>query len=365
MKRTCKLSMQFLTDQKRRKIAALLRRYRGAVNFFIKRLWSNPGGLDKKTLATLSDSLLSERYKSQALKQAVETVSSTRKAAKETGKTASCPHFSGSAVLDAKFVSVNVEPRGQFFDVFIRISTLESGRRITLVTKATAVLRKWLARLDATVVQGCALSEDSLIVWVNVPEPALRTEGDVIAVDLGMCKLVATSEGEFLGTEFRAIRDKINRRVLGSKSRRRAQRERDNFIGYVLNRLPWGRIRVIGREDLRGIKRGKKPGRGKSFRRAIASWTHRQVAVRLDNKAQENGVLPVVYEARGTSRTCPVCQRCDSGNRKGEFFVCVGCGHADDADTVGAHNGLARTLRLLESVESSRPKQSMIETTIH
>lgn len=346
--------MKFLTGSKRRKLNALLRRYRGAVNFFIRNLWSKPGGLDKATLARLTDSLLSERYKSQALKQALEMVSSTRKAALATGQTASCPHFTGAAVLDAKFVTVNIEERGPFFDVFVRLSTLEKGSRLTLPTKATAVLRKWLAVPGAAIIQGCALSEESLILWVNVPTPTPRTEGDVLAVDLGMCKLVATSEGEFLGTEFRAIRDKINRRKLGSKGRRRAQRERDNFIGRVLNQLPWGRIRAIGREDLRGIKHGKKPGRGRSFRRAIAPWVHRQVAERLDNKALENGVLPVVYEARGTSRTCPVCKRCDAANRRGEFFVCVGCGHADDADTVGARNGLARTLRLLGSVESPR-----------
>jgi hypothetical protein len=48
------------------------------------------------------------------------------------------------------------------------------------------VLNKWLARPGARLVQGCALSENRFIVWVEFP-PA-RESGDVIGVDVGISK---------------------------------------------------------------------------------------------------------------------------------------------------------------------------------
>jgi putative transposase len=53
-----------------------------------------------------------------------------------------------------------------------------------------------------------------------------------------------------------------------------------------------------------------------------------------------------------TSRTCPHCRVVSKMSRTGEYFRCVACGHARDADTVGALNVLDRTERLIRSVES-------------
>jgi len=344
--------LKFATRKKRRAVAALLQSYRAAVNFFLRSLWDHPGGLDAATLARLGQTRLSQRYKSQALRQALEMVSATRKSAMVLGVEPSCPVFTGAAVLDGKFVLIE-EGHGSF-DLVVRLSRLKAGSRLTIPTRKTAILKKWLTKPLAKLVQGCALSETGIILWVELPDLPPKEEGDILAVDIGVNKLVSDSEGNHYGTEFKAVRDRVRRRKPGSRGRARACRQRVNFINRVLKQLPWGRLKVIGHEALHDLKRGKRKSRNKAFRKAISPWTYRLVLTRIDQLAQENRVRPVSYDPRNTSRECPACGTVSKDNRKGERFCCQSCGHADDADTVGARNGFVRTLATLGSVESPR-----------
>jgi hypothetical protein len=83
LRRACRVSLDFATATKRHEINVLLEAYRGAVNFYIRSLWNNPGKLDGKTLARLggNHTRLLSMHKDQALKQALTIVSSTRKSA--------------------------------------------------------------------------------------------------------------------------------------------------------------------------------------------------------------------------------------------------------------------------------------------
>lgn len=360
MRRACHVTLKFATASKRRQIAALLEAHRAAVNFYIRSLWNEPGRLDQATLARLQRTRLSERYKSQALKQAIEIVTSTRKAAQVTGRRASVPAFRGAAILDAKFVSV--EPGRGSFDLVVRLSVLNKGKRITIPTRGTAVLNQWLSRPGARLIQGCALTEDALMLWVEVPDAPPKEDGEIVGLDLGVSKLITLSDGQqprFFGMDFKRVRDKIRRRKPGSMRRRRALAERDQLIHRVLNQLPWKELRVVGIEALHDMKRGKQKGRGKPFRKALAPWTYRRVLERLGHKAEENRVLLVAVPPAHTSRECPACGTVSNDNRRGEDFRCVGCGYTADADFVGATNVLARTLATLRSVESLRLRKAV------
>lgn len=350
MRRACKVTLKFATETKRRKLAALLEAYRAAVNFYIRSLWETPGNLDKVTLGRLTNTRLSERFKSQALKQALEIVKGTAKSAKTLGVPASCPVFTGSAVLDAKFVSVEA---GQgSFDLVIRLSCLKKGERLVIPTKRTAVLNHWQGMDGARLIQGCALSETGIVLWIELPDIEPKLEGDRLGVDIGVNKLLSDSNGDHYGTEFKAIRDKIKRRKPGSRRRGQAHTERKVFINRVVKALPWPTLAVIGVESLKNLKRGKSKKRSKQFRKAIAPWTYRHVLTRISELAQVNRVQLVSVDPANTSRTCPQCDTVHKDNRKGEKFLCRHCGHTADADTVGAQNILARTLATFGSVES-------------
>jgi transposase len=349
MQRACKITTKFLTKRKKKALSALLQAYRSAVNFYIKSLWSAPGKLDKPTLARLQNTRLSERYKSNALKQALEMVVATKRSAKELGKSASCPIFNGSAILDRKFVSV--EPGEKSFDLVIRISSLKKGHKISIPTRKTMTINKWLNR-DGHFVQGLCLSENRIILWVECETEEIKQNGESLGIDQGVNKLLSDSNGNFYGKDFKILRDKINRRVPGSKGKQRAIRERENFINRNLNLLPWDKINVLGMEDLKGLKRGKKKSRGKDFRKAMTPWTYRQVLNRAQAKAEENRVRFLLVPPANTSRTCPICGVVSKKSRVGERFRCVACGHTQDADWVGALNVLGRTTRFIRSIES-------------
>jgi hypothetical protein len=352
LRRAVKVSLKWIGVRDRRRLAALLEAYRAAVNFFVRLLWREPLPFSTATSKRLERTRLSARYRDQALKQAVEIVSSTRKSARELGVAPSRPFFRGMAVLDGKFV--RFEPGDREHDLVVSLACLNKGHPLRLRTKRTRVLKKWLARPGARLVAGCGLADgDLLTLWVEVPAPAKKSDGPVLGVDVGVAKLLATSEGEFLGTEFRSVRDKVRRRRPGSKGRRRARRERDDLICHATKRLPWDRVGAVAFEDLASIKRGKKPGRGRSFRRAIAAWRATLVERRIRCLADEHGVLAIPVPAWGNSTTCPRCRRRDKTNRAGDVFRCQTCSLVDDADHVGALAAQRHGERLLPDAVAS------------
>ena len=356
MRRAVKVTLKFATKSKRKQITILMQSYRSAVNFYIKSLWKTRGKLDYATVNRLTNTRLSARYKTEALKQALEMVIFTKKSAKSLGVPCSLPVFNGSATLDYRFIIIE-QGRGSF-DLVLKLSTLNKGKRITIPTKHTAMTRKWLAVPNAKFIQGCSLSEGGIVLWIETPSLPDKQEGKTLGLDLGTNKLIADSEGNFYGTDFKKLSMKIRRKKFKSKSRTRALIERDNLISRTVNQLPWKYLKVVGIEDLTGIKTGKQPNRGKNFRKAMAPWTVRQCARRIENKASENRVHLIKVDPAYTSQTCPHCRKVSKENRKGEMFKCIFCGYTGDADTVGALNILLKTKETLGSVQSPRQKEA-------
>jgi transposase len=356
LQRACRLSLEFATATKRHEIGRLLEAYRGAVNFYVHSLWQVPGGLNKQTLARLpaGRTRVQSMQKDQALRQALTIVSSTRRSAKALGAEARRPRFSGMAVLCH---GVTIEPGRGSFDLVVRLSTLRPKERITIPTRKTCVLNKWLARPGARLVQGCALSEKTIVVWVEFPEPKAREGADVIGIDVGIRKLIATSDEQAIGEDWRQLAARVRRRRPGSKGKWRARIARDHYINHAVKQLPWHRLWAIGFEDLKGLKRGKSQSRGKHFRIAAAPWTYRRVRQRIESLARENRVLPIAVDPRGTSRTCPACGKDDRRNRTGEMFRCIACDHKGDADFIGARNVLAKTRVALGRMYCPRGKK--------
>ena len=186
LQRAVKVSLQWLGPKDRRRVAALLQAYRAAVNFFVRLLWREPRlGFTTQTSKRLARTRLSARYRDQALKQAWELVSATRKSAAALGVVPGRPFFRGMAILDAKFVSV--EAGDDEHDLVVRLSSLKKGTRLTLPTKRTRVLKQWLAEPGARLVQGAGLGDGELLtLWIELPKPPLRLDGPVLGVDVGV-----------------------------------------------------------------------------------------------------------------------------------------------------------------------------------
>ncbi len=217
----------------------------------------------------------------------------------------------------------------------VELPSLVVGDRLVLMTKATAVLNKWLSRPGARFCHCIEVHGDRLTVVVEFPAPDIKTDGEVLGVDVGIHKLLSTSQGEFLDTGFKDVMAKIRRRKPGSKSRARARHERDQAVNEALNKLPWDEVRAVAFEDLRGIKHGKKRS-SKSFRRSRSSWVASKVATRLKHKAAEHGVQDVSVNPSWSSQNHAACGK--RGARQGAVFYCKSCDVVTDADFNAAVN---------------------------
>lgn len=339
MQRSIKVSLALATGAKQRRLAALLREVRSCTQRYIDYLWVNPGRLDAVTLNQIAGGSLSYRHRSNCLKIALETISSTRKAAKATGVAASCPRVNGAARLSS--LVAKIEPGKGTFDYVLKVSGLVKGNPIVVPFKSHKRLNYWLGKPNAELLQGCTLGDGWVALWIEVPDVEPRL-GNGLGVDIGVNKLLVDSDGNRYGTEVKAICARVRRCKPKSRGRLRASRARKDYINREVKRLPWATLGSLGVENLKNLKRGKSSGRGKSFRKAIAPWTYRQAIARIEMLAQENRVRLVVVDPRNTSRTCPLCKTVAKESRVGEHFCCVSCGFSADADHVGAVNVLVR-----------------------
>ena len=339
MQRSIKVSLKVATATKQRRLATLLREVRSCTQRYIDYLWAKPGRLDAVTLNQVAGGSLSYRHRSNCLKVALETISSTRKAAKATGVEASCPQVNGAVRLSS--LVAKVEPGKGVFNYVLKVSRLVKGEPIVVPFKGHKHLTHWLNKPGAELLQGCTLGDGWAALWIEAPD-ADPKPGVALGVDIGVNKLLVDSDGNRYGTEVKAVCARVRRCKPRSKGRLRASRARKDYINREVRRLPWATLGSLGVENLKNLKLGKKLGRGKSFRKAIAPWTYRQAIARIEMLAQENRVRLVAVDPRNTSRTCPLCKTAAKESRTGEHFRCVSCGFSADADHVGAVNVLVR-----------------------
>jgi putative transposase len=75
----------------------------------------------------------------------------------------------------------------------------------------------------------------------------------------------------------------------------------------------------------------------------------------LEYKAQWAGGDVLAVPAHNTSRQCPACNHSHADNRKSQsVFLCVACGHTENADLVAAKNIRERGLSLLKGPDMAR-----------
>ena len=79
---------------------------------------------------------------------------------------------------------------------------------------------------------------EAIVVWVEFPAPQARERGAVIGIDVGISKLIATSDEQAIGKDWRQISARVRRRRPGSKGKRRARIARDHDMNHAVKQLP-------------------------------------------------------------------------------------------------------------------------------
>ena len=101
-----------------------------------------------------------------------------------------------------------------------------------------------------------------------------------IGIDIGIKKLIATSEGKFYGREIEELMNKIQRKQQGSKAFKKACKERNYYINKSVKELSYNKIKTIVVENIKDIKKNTKKNTKKrrrlrkQFRTKFQRWTY-------------------------------------------------------------------------------------------
>ena len=117
----------------------------------------------------------------------------------------------------------------------------------------------------------------------------------------------------------------------------RFQRDCNHVISKRLAQKAKCTSRNIALEDLSGISRKRKVSR--ELRARLGNWSFDALKIYTTYKTELNGFEILSINPCNTSRECSECGCVDKKNRKTqEKFLCVSCGHAENADSNASKN---------------------------
>ena len=197
-----------------------------------------------------------------------------------------------------------------------------------------------------------------LMIVVDLPDAEPILPDDVLGVDLGIVNLATTSDGKsYSGDKCTKIRQKYAkvkavlqsvgtysakkhlRKISGRE--RRFKKDTNHCISKEIVTTAKDTNRTIALEDLSGIR--ERVTVSKAVRESIGKWAFLELRNFIEYKAKLLGVPIVPVDPRNTSRECSVCGYIDKKNRKNQAsFVCLECGHTENADYNAAKNIASR-----------------------
>jgi IS605 OrfB family transposase len=202
-----------------------------------------------------------------------------------------------------------------------------------------------------------------LYVTIDMPDRTLIETDGVIGVDLGIVQIATDSEGNaYSGEDVRGLRRKA--RKFRSELQHQANKHHSKsayqhlkkqskkvsrftrWVNHNISRrivdLAVQSRKAIALEDLSGI-RERASVMSRDMRFELGNWSFDQLKRFIAYKAAQVGIPVILVDPRNTSRECPMCHHIDKANRKTQSkFLCVKCGHSDNADRNAARNIMAR-----------------------
>jgi IS605 OrfB family transposase len=193
-----------------------------------------------------------------------------------------------------------------------------------------------------------------LMIVVELPDAEPIDVENVIGIDLGIINIATTSDGKvYSGEKCNSIREHYSKlkyiyQKVGTYSakkhlkkisgrERRFKRDTNHCISKELVNTAKDTNRSIALEDLTGIR--ERATVRKAQRDKHSKWAFLELRNFIEYKAKLLGVIVKSVDPRNTSRQCSVCGYTDKKNRKNQAsFVCLACGHTENADCNASKN---------------------------
>ncbi len=337
-------------------IHGFLKEYTICVNKFIDELWKIKkfkGSFVEREILNKIEAKLSFSAKQSAAQTALHIVKSQRKKKKKIK-----PVFSGKAFdLDQRFITILFSDK-TVFDIWVKIRGLGLGKGIYLPSKKHKHFLKF--KNDNWNLKQCGklrIVDNKLFLDVFFIKDALtvKQDGETLGLDCGYKKLAVLSNGHAIGKNLEQKILKISRKKQGSKSFKRALAERNDYINKEIKSIPFNTIKTLIVENLKNVKHKSKGRIRKEFMNKLQRWIYSYFLSRLSQSCEVVGVQCHKVDPAYTSQKCSVCNYIHKESRKGEIFLCVNCGHTEDADFNASKNILNR-FTLQESSDSVKER---------
>lgn len=186
----------------------------------------------------------------------------------------------------------------------------------------------------------------NMVVESTAPPPSGQTP---LGVDLGINRIVATSDGEITSgrrinrTRARLARTKAS--LQSKKTRKRGNtwralkrlggkqarftKDTNHKLSYRLVKKAKDSNSYLVIEDLTGIRQ-RTNHKGRRLRKMIGGWSFYQLRAFISYKAEIAGVPLVTVNPAYTSQTCSQCGL--TGSRRKHLFSCKSCGYVGDSE---------------------------------
>ena len=352
--RSTKCSLKFATTKKQNELSVILSEYSKVVNIFINYFWLNTEKATKgellKPIVDLPETWLSARLRKVAAREAIDMINASKERWKDK---AVIPVHKGNRMYVSSTIADLVPTKNanykteesRLFDAWLHLASIGNKMILDLPIKYHKHFNKYNnigKRLNSYII-----TKNYVQFSFEVTTQPKKEGKKCIGIDTGINALARLNNGNQYGKDIKECIERVKRCQQGSKGQQVARRALKQRIDEVVKELMIKEnpdLIVVERLKNMGNKSKAKRLLAKNIRRSIGTWNWKYWLKRLEAQCEINRVSFRSVAPYYTSTTCPVCGHSDRGNRSGEVFLCLKCGHKDNADINAGKNILNRFL---------------------
>ena len=355
--RSTKCSLKFATKSKLNELTTILNEYSKVVNIFINYFWLNPEQASKsvllKPVVDIPMTWLSARLRKVAAREAIDMINASKQRWKDKPNKLVIPVHKGNRMYVSCTIADLIPTKNsnyktedsRLFDAWLHLSSIGNKMIMDLPIKYHKHFNRYNSlgkRLNSYIITKNYVQFSFEIITLS------KKEGKhCIGIDTGINALASLNNGNQYGLDIKDCIERVKRCRQKSKGWYKAKRALKQRIDEIAKE-----IIVKENPDLIVVERLKNMGKkskakrllAKNIRRSIGTWNWKYWLKRLEAQCEINRISFRNVAPYYTSTTCPVCGQSDRGNRNGELFLCLNCGHTDNADINAGKNILNRFL---------------------
>jgi len=354
-------------------LMTILNEYGKVVNIFIQYFWNNPEKVSKgellKPIVDIPETWLSARLRKVAAREAIDMINAAKVRWKDK---AVKPIHKGNRMYVSCTIADLVPTKNnaykteesRLFDAWLHIASVGNKMIMDLPIKYHKHFNKYSnigKRLNSYIITKNYVQFSFEIITMP------KKEGlKCIGVDTGINALASLNNGNQYGKDIKGCIERIKRCKHKSKGyyvAKRALKQRIDETAKEIIKIEDPDLIVVEQLKNMGHKSKLKARLSKNIRASIGTWNWKYWLKRLEMQCELNRVSFRTVSPYYTSTTCPACGLTNRRNRNGEMFLCLNCGHEDNADINAGKNILNRFLTGLYGARYKQENQENLVVT--